>query len=173
MTMILGIPIAAFTLIHVVISLIALASGFVVLYGLLRRKRLDRWTLTFLSAMILTDVSGYCFPTAHLLPSQIVGGISLLALVVAIIARYRLDLRGAARSTYVISAVIAVYLDAFVAVFQTFLKVPSIKALAPTQSEPPFAIAQGLLLLLFIGIGIAAVRRFRMQPLPMAAAASR
>jgi hypothetical protein len=171
--MILGISIAAFTLIHVVISLIALASGFVVLYGLLHGKRFDRWTLTFLSTMMLTDVTGYCFRTAHLLPSQILGAISLLALAVAVIARYRLHLRGGARSTYVISAVAAVYLDAFVAVVQTFLKVPSIKALAPTQSEPPFAIAQGLLLLLFVGIGIAAVRRFRIQPLPMAAAASR
>jgi hypothetical protein len=172
MIMILGISIAAFTLVHVVLSLIALISGFIVVCGLLSGKKFERWTLTFLSSMILTDATGYGFPTEHLLPSQIVGAISLLVLVVAIIARYRLHLRGGARSTYAISIVVAVYLDAFVAVVQAFLKVPSLKALAPTQSEPPFAIVQGLLLLLFVGIGVSAFRRFKIEKLPMAAAAA-
>ena len=171
--MILGLSTAAFTLLHVVISLIALASGFVVLYGLLSAKKFDRWTLLFLSSMILTDITGYCFPTAHLLPSQIVGAISLLALALAIGARYRLHFRGRARLTYVIAIVLAVYLDAFVAVFQAFLKIPFVKSLAPTQSEPPFAIAQGVLLLLFIAIGVAAAKKFRIEEKPMAAAASR
>ena len=171
--MILGMSTATFTLIHVVISLVALVSGFVVVLGLLGGKKLDRWTVTFLTSMVLTDLTGYCFPTTHLLPSQIVGAISLLVLAVAIIARYRFHLAGGARPTYVITAVTAVYLDAFVAVFQAFLKVPSLKALAPTQSEPPFAIAQGLLLVLFVVLGIAAVKRFRIQPLPVAAVASR
>jgi len=168
--MILGMSTETFTLIHVVISLAALVSGLVVMYGLLGGKKLDGWTMTFLSTMILTDLTGYFFPTAHLLPSQIVGAVSLLVLAVAIVARYRFHLAGAARSTYVISAVIAVYLDAFVAVVQAFLKVPSLHALAPTQSEPPFAIAQGLLLLLFVGLGIAAAKKFRIVPLPIAAA---
>jgi hypothetical protein len=171
--MILGMSTPTFTLAHVIISLVALVSGFIVVFGLLSGKRFDRWTVTFLSTMVLTDVTGYFFPTTHLLPSQIIGAISLLVLALAIAARYRFHLAGGARSTYVISAVVAVYLDAFVAVFQSFLKVPALKALAPTHSEPPFLIAQTLLLLVFVGLGIAAVKRFHIEPRPTAAVASR
>jgi hypothetical protein len=171
--MILGMSTPTFTLLHVIISLVALVSGFVVVFGLLSGKKFDRWTVTFLSTMVLTDVTGYFFPTTHLLPSQIVGAISLLVLALAIAARYRFRLAGGARSTYVISAVIALYLDSFVAVVQSFLKVPALKALAPTQSEPPFLIAQSLLLVVFVALGIAAVKRFHIEPLPMAAVSSR
>ena len=171
--MILGMSTASFSLIHVVISLVALVSGFVVVFGLLSSKTLDGWTGTFLATMVLTDVTGYFFPTSHLLPSQIVGAVSLLVLAVAIVARYRFHLAGGARTTYVISAVAALYFDAFVAVVQAFSKAPSLKALAPTQSEPPFAIAQTVLLLLFVVLGIAAVKKFRAERLPMTAIASR
>lgn len=171
--MILGMSTATFTLIHVIISLIALVSGFAVIFGLLSGKKLDGITVVFLSSMVLTDLTGYCFPTTHLLPSQIVGALSLLTLAIAIVARYKFRLAGGARVAYVVCAVLAVYFDAFVAVVQSFLKIPSLKALAPTQSEPPFVIAQSILLLLFIGIGIAAAKRFRIEPMPLAAAASR
>jgi len=170
--MILGMSTATFTVIHVIISLVALVSGFVVVFGLLGGKKLDGWTATFLATMVLTDLTGYCFPTTHLLPSQIIGVISLLVLAVAIVARYRFRLAGRARATYVIAAVAALYFDAFVALVQAFLKTPSLKALAPTQSEPPFAIAQGLLLVVFALLGVAAVKRFRIEPMPLAAAAS-
>jgi hypothetical protein len=141
---------ATSTAIHVIISLVALASEFVVIFGLLRGKKFDGWTATFLATMILTDLTGYCFRTTHLLPSQIIGTISLLVLAVAIVARYRVHLAGRARITYVIAAVVALYPDSFVAVVQAFLKIPLLRALAPTQSDPPFAIAQGLLLIGFV-----------------------
>ena len=171
--MILGMSTATFTLIHVIISLVALVSGFAVIFGLLNGKKFDGVTIVFLSSMVLTDLTGYCFPTTHLLPSQIVGALSLLTLAIAIVARYKSRLVGHARTTYVVCAVLAVYFDAFVAVVQSFLKIPSLKALAPTQSEPPFVIAQSILLLLFIGVGIAAAKKFRIEPLPLAATASR
>jgi hypothetical protein len=104
-------------------------------------------------------VTGYGFPFLHLLPSHVVGAISLVVLAVAIYARYARHLAGGWRGTYVIGAVIALYLNVFVLVVQSFLKVPALHALAPTQSEPPFAVAQLVVLVLFLVLGTLAVRR--------------
>ena len=160
------------TLVHVLISLAGIVSGFVVLAGLLAGKRLDRWTAFFLTTTVLTSVTGYFFPVHKLMPSHIVGAISLVVLALAIFARYARHLRGPWRSTYVVSAILALYLNVFVLVVQLFLKVPALKALAPTQSEPPFAITQGLVLLLFVVLGIAAVKGFRIASSSIAVAAS-
>jgi len=159
--MIFGMSTATYTFIHVVISLVGIFSGFVVMFGLLASKRLDGWTALFLATTVLTSVTGYGFPTEHLMPSQVVGAISLVVLTVAIIARYGHHLSGGWRKTYVITAMIALYLNVFVAIVQTFLKVPAIKALAPTQHEPPFLIAQVGAMALFAVLTIIAAIKFR------------
>jgi hypothetical protein len=157
---------AAYTLFHVVISLVAIGTGFVVLAGLLGNKRLDRWTAVFLVLTAATSLTGFGFPFVRLLPSHIVGAISLVVLVAAAVARYRHHLARTWRAAYVISAVTALYLNVFVLVVQTFQKVPALAALAPTQSEPPFAIAQGMVLAVFLFLGFRAVRRFREKLTP-------
>jgi hypothetical protein len=150
---------------HVVISFVGLGSGFVVLAGLLQGKRLDGWTALFLGSTLLTSLSGFPLPADHLLPSHIVGVISVVVLVLAIVARYPRGLAGPWRRIYVVTALIALYLNVFVAVVQAFLKVPALTALAPTQSEPPFAIAQLVVLALFVALTVVAARRFRGTPL--------
>ena len=146
---------------HVAISVVGLGSGFVVLAGLMRGQRLDGWTALFLGSTLLTSLSGFPLPADHLMPSHIVGVISVVVLVVAIVARYPRGLAGPWRSIYVVTALIALYLNVFVAVVQAFLKVPALTALAPTQSEPPFAVAQLIVLALFVALTVAAARRFR------------
>jgi len=153
-----------YTLLHVIISLIGIASGFVVMAGLLSGKRLDGWTMLFLVTTVATSVTGYGFPFEHLLPSHVVGAISLVVLGVAIFARYTRHLAGAWRGIYAVSAVVALYLNVFVLIVQLFLKVPVLKAAAPTQSEPPFLIAQLITLTLFIALAVAATIRFRHAP---------
>jgi hypothetical protein len=150
---------ATYTLVHVVISLVGIASGLVVLLGLLAGKRLNLSTALFLITTVATSVTGYGFPFTHLLPSHIVGAISLVVLAVAIYARYARHLAGGWRATYVICAAAALYFNVFVLVVQSFLKVPALHSLAPTQSEPPFAVAQLVVLLLFVVLGTLAVRR--------------
>jgi hypothetical protein len=149
--MILGMTTSTYTLIHVAISLVGICSGFVVLFGLLAAKRLDAWTALFLATTVLTSVTGFGFPFDHLLPSHKVG----------ILARYVFHLVGAWRWIYVIGAVIALYLNVFVLIVQLFEKVPALKALAPTQSEPPFLAAQLVVMGLFVLFAILAVKRFR------------
>jgi hypothetical protein len=158
--MTLGMSLSTFTLVHVVISLVGIASGFVVLYGFLNGKRLDGWTEFFLLTTVLTSVTGFGFSFDHLLPSHKVWILSLTVLALAILARYALHMAGAWRWIYVVGAVIALYLNVFVLVFQSFEKVPALKALAPTQSEPPFKMAQLIVLVLFIVLGIFAVKKF-------------
>jgi uncharacterized membrane protein len=150
-----------YTLIHVVISLAGIASGLVVLAGMLAGKRLDGWTAVFLTTTVLTSATGFGFPFTHLLPSHIVGLISLVLLFVAIVARYVRRLRGAWRVIYVVTAVAALYFNVFVLVVQLFRRVPALTRLAPTQSEPPFAVAQLALLVVFLTLGVLAARRFR------------
>lgn len=145
---------AAFTVFHVLLSLIGIASGFVVVYGFLTSNRLDGWTTTFLWTTVATSVTGFFFPFHKITPGIILGILSLIVLALAIRARNRW------RRTYVISAVIALYFNVFVLVVQLFEKVPALTALAPTQSEPPFQIAQGVVLLLFIVLGIRATMKF-------------
>jgi hypothetical protein len=163
--MILGMTTATYTFLHVLISLVGIGSGFVVLWGLLASKRLDGWTALFLATTVATSVTGFGFPFHHLLPSHIVGILSLVVLAVAILARYRFHLAGAWRPIYVVGAAVALYLNVFVLVAQLFSKVPGLKALAPTQSEPPFLIAQLIVLALFIWLTILAAIRFRNEPL--------
>jgi hypothetical protein len=158
--MILGMSTATFTLLHVLISLVGIGSGLVVVLGLLTGKRLDGWTATFFITTALTSISGFGFPFDHLLPSHIVGIISLVLLALAIPARYIFHLSGSWRWIYVIGSVLALYLNVFVLVVQCFEKVPALKALAPTQKEPPFLIAQVLVLLIFITLTAFASVRF-------------
>jgi len=141
-------------------------SGFVVLFGLLVGKAFHRWTVLFLTTTVATSVTGFVFPFDHLLPSHKVGIISLMVLAVAVYARYGRHLAGAWRKTYVIGAVIALYLNVFVGIVQAFLKVPALKALAPKQTEPPFAITQLLVLTLFIVLGVLATIKFSQRSRP-------
>jgi len=154
--MILGMT--TLTFVHVVISLVGILSGLVVLFGLIAGKGLDGWTALFLVTTVATNLTGYMFPFHKLLPSHVVGGISLVVLAIAILARYSRHLAGGWRRTYVISAVIALYLNVFVLIVQLFEKVPALNALAPTQSEPPFKITQVVVMAVFVVLGILAVR---------------
>src|SRR3954447_3836029 len=137
-----------YTFVHVVISLVGIGSGLVVLVGLLTGKWLDGWTALFLLSTAATSLTGFGFPFDHLLPSHIVGIISLVALAAAAAARYGFHLAGHWRWIYVAGAVTSLYFNVFVLIVQLFLKVPAIHALAPTQAEPPFAIVQGAVLVL-------------------------
>jgi hypothetical protein len=157
--MILGMSAATYTLLHVIISMVGVGSGLCVLYGLLKAQRLDGMTAIFLVTTVATSVTGFGFPFDHLLPSHIVGITSLVALTIAILARYAFHLSGGWRSTYVITAMISLYLNVFVLVVQCFEKVQAIHALAPTQKEPPFLIAQIVVMVLFIALTILAVKK--------------
>ena len=163
--MILGLSTSTFTAIHVLLSLIGIGSGLIVLYGLITGRRFDRWTLVFLSTTVLTSVTGFLFPNEHITPGIILGILSMIVLALAIAARYLLSLAGRWRRTYTISAVVALYFNCFVLVVQGFEKAPFLHALAPTQKEPPFAIAQGLLLVAFLVLGTLAAKRFKEQPI--------
>ena len=157
----LGMSLATCTFVHVLISLIAIASGFVVVFGLLGGRRLESWTAIFLTTTVLTSVTGFGFPFEHLLPSHKVGIISLVVLAIAIAARYAFHLAGAWRSIYAVGATLALYLNFFVLVVQSFEKAPPLKELAPTQSEPPFLFTQLVVLALFLALGSLATIRFR------------
>ena len=159
--MIWGMTASTFTTFHVVLSLIGIGAGLVVLFGLLGGRRHGGWNTLFLVTTVATSVTGFAFPTTRLLPSHVVGIISLVVLAVALLARYPMRLAGAWRRIYVVSAAIALYLNVFVAVTQAFMKVPALNALAPTQSEPPFAVAQLVVLALFIALTLVAVKKAR------------
>jgi len=146
--------------IHIALSLIEMPVGFAVIYGLLHGRAYGGWTALFLVLAILTSLTGFPLPPFGFDPPRAIGVTSLILLVIAIVALYVFGLRGAWRWIYVVTAIAGLYLDVFVGVFQAFLKVPSLHDLAPTQSEPPFAIAQGVVLLIFVGLGVFAVRRF-------------
>ena len=155
-----------FTIVHVIISLIGIGSGLVAVFGMLTAKRLDGWTAVFLASTLLTSLTGFGFPFAHLLPSHVVGLLSIVVLGVAVLARYTFRLAGAWRAVYAIGAVVALYFNVFVLIVQLFQKVPGLKALAPTQSEPPFAVTQLVVLALFVALGIAGAIKFRPGALP-------
>ena len=150
-----------YTLLHVIISLIGIFSGLVVLFGLLSAKPLDGWTKWFLITTVLTSVTGFFFPFHGFTPAIGVGIISLLVLAVAIYARYPRQLAGHWRWIYGVTAVIALYFNVFVAVVQAFEKVPALKVMAPTQTEPPFKLTQLVVLALFVVLGVVAAIRFR------------
>jgi hypothetical protein len=159
--MIWGMTTSTFTELHVALSLVGIASGLLVMLGLLRGRGLEGWTAICLLSLVATSVTGFAFPVEHLLPSHKVGIVSLLVLAVAALARYGYHLRGAWRSVYVIAASAALYLDVLVAVVQAFEKVPALDALAPHQTEPPFVVTQLVVLTLFIVLTVFAVKRFR------------
>ncbi|MDB5332962.1 MAG: hypothetical protein JWP03_4113 [Phycisphaerales bacterium] len=150
----------AFTFLHVVISLVGIVSGFVVVYGMLQGKRLEGWTLLFLTTTVATSVTGFFFPVHHFMPSHAVGILSLIALAIACFALYRRHLAGHWRAAYVITSVMALYFNFFVLIAQSFAKVPALHAAAPTQSEPPFAATQLAALIAFIVLAVTATIRF-------------
>ena len=157
-----------FTKLHVVISLIGIVSGLVVMFGLLAGQKLNRWTALFLISTVATSVTGFFFPFHGVTPAIVVGIISLVLLAVATVARYARHLAGAWRWIYVVTAMISLYLNVFVLVVQLFQKVPALKALAPTQSEPPFAVTQLVVLALFVLLTIIAAIKFRGEQLQRA-----
>jgi hypothetical protein len=159
-----GIPTDTFLQIHVVLSLIGIASGLVVLYELLSGKPSDIWTAVFLAATVLTGVTGFPLPPFGFDPPRTVGVILLVLLAVAAAARYAFGLGGAWRWTYIVAAVMALYLNVFVGVIQAFQKLPFLHSLAPTQSEPPFLVAQIAVLAIFVILGAVAVARFHPKP---------
>jgi len=161
--MMLGMSLSTITAVHVVISLIGIVSGFIVLSGLLGSNRMPGMTAIFLLSTILTSLTGFMFPFEKLLPSHMVGVISLVLLLVACIALYAMRLSGAWRSIYAVTALVSLYLNVFVLVIQAFLKIPVLTAVAPGNppSGPVFAVVQGIVLLFFIIAIIGAVRRFR------------
>jgi hypothetical protein len=159
--MILGMSASTFTVVHVVLSLIGIVSGIIVVVGMFGANRLTGWTALFLATTVLTSVTGFFFPSAHFGPAHVIGVISLVVLAVAIVALYFYRLAGSWRWIYVGSAVLALYLNVFVGVVQAFEKLPFLSRLAPTQSEPPFFIAQLVVMAIFVVLGILAAMRFR------------
>jgi hypothetical protein len=160
--MMLGLSLHAVTLLHVAISLIAIVSGLIVLFGLFKSQSMQGLTAVFLLTTILTNATGFMFPFDKLLPSHIIAILSLVLLAIACIALYGMKLSGAWRAIYLITAIASLYFNVFVLVIQSFLKVGPLHALAPSvpPSEPPFAIVQGIVLVLFVLATIKAVRRY-------------
>ena len=158
--MILGMSFETFTFLHVVISLVGIMTGFIVVALMLQNAPLAGWNGFFLTATILTSVTGFFFPLKAIGPPHIVGAISLVVLAVALFALYGRKLAGPWRVVYVVSAVIALYLNVFVGIVQSFDKVTYLHKLAPTGSEPPFGVAQAIVLILFVVIGFLATRRY-------------
>jgi len=161
--MILDMSLSTITTVHVVISLIAIASGIIVMFGLLGSRQMPGMTAIFLLFTILTSATGFLFPFEKLLPSHMIGILSLVLLAIACFALYVMKLSGPWRWIYVVTAMVSLYLNIFVLIIQAFLKVPALHALAPSvpPSEPPFAIIQGIVLVFFVIVIIGAVRRFR------------
>ena len=158
--MMLGLSFSTFTMLHVGLSLIGIATGIVVLFGMLKSEQYAGLTAVFLATTVLTSVTGFLYPFGTLLPSHVVGAISLVVLAVALLALYGRNLSGIWRTVYAITATLALYLNVFVGVVQAFQKVAVLQPLAPTQSEAPFAIAQLAVLALFGFLGVLAVKKF-------------
>jgi hypothetical protein len=155
--------ITSLTLVHTVISIVAIAAGLVVAGGLIAGVRIDGWTGIFLVTTALTSITGFFFPFTQLLASHWVGIISLLILPFVIAARYWKHLRHTWRAVYVVGTVIVLYLNFFILLVQLFRRIPALIVAAPKQTEPPFVVTQLLVLALFVWLGFAAFRRFRPQ----------
>ncbi len=153
-----------FTIVHVALSLIGIAAGFVVLFGMIVAKRLPAVTALFLATTVLTSLTGFLFPFKGVTPGIVIGILSMVVLILAIVALYVGHLAGIWRGTYIISTALALYFNFFVFIVQSFEKVSALKALAPTQSEPPFKIAQLVTLIVFVVLTTLAFRRFRLVP---------
>jgi hypothetical protein len=166
--MVLGMSLSAFTMLHVIISLIGIGTGFIVLFGLINGRLPSAWNTVFLVTTILTSLTGFAFPNDKITPGIILGILSIIVLAIALVALYVFHLRGAWRRTYAITAMIALYFNVFVLIAQTFEHVPAFHALAPTGTETPFKVAQLLLLVLFTVLISAAAKKFR-NPTPASA----
>ena len=158
--MILGLSTSTFTTVHVIISLIGIVSGAVVLFGWLGGKRSDGLTALFLATTVLTSVTGFLFHSASFGPPHVLGILSLVVLAGAIVALYVFHLAGSWRWIYIVCAALALYFNVFVGVVQAFQKLPFLQPLAPTQSEPPFLIAQIAVLAIFVVLGFLSLKRF-------------
>ncbi|PYK77321.1 MAG: hypothetical protein DME37_12810 [Verrucomicrobia bacterium] len=154
-----------YTIIHTLISLVAILTGFVVLFGLLTGNRIDAWTKWVLISAVATTVTGFFFPFHGITPAIKLGIISSVVLVITIYARYAKHLAGAWRWIYVVGASVTLYFNVFVGIVQSFEKIPALKAMAPTQSEPPFKLTQLVVLALFVILTLVAVIRFRPEPI--------
>ena len=157
------LDITTVTLVHTVISIVAIAAGLVVVRGLIAGVRIDGCTGIFLVTTALTSVTGFFFPFTKLLASHWVGVISLIILPFVIAARYWKHLRGAWRGIYVVGTVLVLYLNFFILNVQLFRRISALIVAAPKQTEPPFVLTQLLVLALFAWLGFAAFRRFRPQ----------
>jgi hypothetical protein len=149
-----------FTAIHVLLSLIGIVSGLVMLFGMRTGNLMNGWTLIFVITTLSTSVTGFLFPFHQFTPAIALGILSTFVLAVAIAARYFFHIARAWRWIYVVSVVAALYFNSFVLIVQAFLKVPALHTLAPTGTEPAFAVAQGAVLLFFVVAGFTDVRGF-------------
>ena len=154
-----------YTIIHTLISLVAIFTGFVVLFGLLTGNRIDGWTKWFLISAVATTVTGFFFPFHGITPAIKLGIISSVVLVITIYARYAKHLAGAWRWIYVVGASVTLYFNVFVGIVQSFEKIPALKAMAPTQSESPFKLTQLVVLALFVILAFVAAIRFHPEPI--------
>jgi hypothetical protein len=164
----MSLALLAFTRFHVILSLVGIFSGFIVVYALLTSRLFNGWTSIFLWSTVLTSVTDYFFPFHKLLPSHILGALSLIALAIAFYARYTRSLAGGWRRTYVLTAVLALCFNVFVLFVPPFTRVPSLHELAPTQSETPFKLAQLVALLVVLVLGYVAAQKFRTEQLSAA-----
>jgi hypothetical protein len=158
--MILGMTLAVFTKLHVAISLIGILSGIVVVLGMIRSMQMKLVTALFLVTTVLTSLTGFLFPFKGVTPGIVVGVLSLIVLLAAILALYSFKLAGGWRATYVVCSVIALWFNVFVLIAQSFQKIPALHALAPKGSEPPFLISQVIALLIAIVLGYFAAKKF-------------
>lgn len=152
------------TLLHVALSLVGIFTGLVAVLGMIVVRRLEAWTAAFLSTTALTSITGFFFPFHKVTPGIILGVLSLVVLAVAIPARYVKNMEGGWLRTYVISSMLALYFNVFVLIVQLFLKVPSLHALAPTGSEPPFLVSQVVVLVAFVILTVVAMLKFHPEP---------
>src|ERR1700733_9078855 len=164
--MVLGMSLATFTLVHVIISLIAIVAGIIVMFGMLGSNQMPGLTAIFLLFTILTSATGFPFPFEGFKPSYVIAGLSLVLLLIACIALYGMKLAGAWRWIYVLTALLSLYFNVFVLVIQSLLKIPALAAVAPGNppSGPVFGVVQGMVLGFFILMIIGAIRRFRPVP---------
>ena len=159
--MVLGMSLAMFTLVHIAISMVAIALGFVVMYGMASSNRMPSLTLWFIIFTVATNVTGFLFPFTTLLPSHITGIISLVLLAIAVFALYGQKLIGVWRSVYVVTALLALWFNVFVFIIQLFVKFPALQSLAPKQAEPPFLVTQGVTFVFFVIMIAMALKKFR------------
>jgi hypothetical protein len=163
--MIIGMSVATFTLLHVLISLVGIVAGAAALGEMIAGRRLGLWNTVFLIATAATSITGFFFHSASFGPPHVIGVISIVVLSIALFAFKVRDLAGIWRPIYAVAATVALYLNAFVGVVQAFQKLSALKELAPTQTEPPFLVAQSLLLIAFAIVGFVAVKRLpRSEP---------